>query len=60
MECAEKYNFPLVNEHAWMYRFLDKGGFYMAVWPQFDEGGVLRSMDVTIDPWILQDGDTFD
>ena len=43
-----------------MYRFLDKGGFYMAVWPQFDESGVLRSMEVTIDPWILQDGDSLD
>ena len=59
-KCAEKYNFPLVNEHAWMYRFLDKGGFYMAVWPQFDESGVLCSMEVTIDPWILQDGDSLD
>ncbi len=59
-KCAEKYEFPLVNQHAWMYRFLDVGGFYMAVWPQFDESGVLRSMDVTQDPWVLQDGDSMD
>ena len=32
--CAQKYEFHLVNEHAWMYRFKDHGGFDMAVWPQ--------------------------
>ena len=58
--CAQKYEFPLVNQHAWMYRFRDVGGFYMAVWPQFDTSGVLRSMDVTLDPWVLQDGESMD
>ena len=57
-KCAEKYEFPLVDQHAWMYRFIDVGGFYMDVWPQFDKSGVLRSMDVTLDPWVLQDGDS--
>ena len=49
--CAQEYDFPLVGEHAWMYRFKDEGNFDMAVWPQFDAKGVLRSMDITEDPW---------
>jgi len=49
--CAEKYEFRLCDEHAWMYRFKDNGHFDMAVWPQFDKTGVVRSMDVTEDPW---------
>lgn len=56
-KCAEKYTFSLVNEHAWMYRFRDNGGFDMAVWPQFDVNGIVRSMDVTIDPWKDRDAD---
>lgn len=57
--CAEHYTFALVNEHAWMYRFIDKGGFDMAVWPQFDVNGVLRSLDVTRDPWKDRDSDIY-
>ena len=57
--CAEEYYFGLVNEHAWMYRFKDFGGFDMAVWPQFGPDGVIRSMDVTIDPWRDRDANTF-
>lgn len=56
-KCAEEYNFPLVGEHAWMYRYQDGGSFDMAVWPQFDKTGVVRSVDVTIDPWKSRDGD---
>ena len=59
-KCAEKYEFPLVNEHAWMYRYKAPGGFDMAVWPQFDVNGVMRSLEVTLDPWVLNDGDSFD
>lgn len=58
-KCAQKYEFPLVNEHAWMYRYKAPGGFDMAVWPQFDTNGVMRSLDVTQDPWVLNDGDDF-
>ncbi len=58
-KCAEKYEFHLVDQHAWMYRFKDNGGFDMAVWPQFDVNGVLRSMDVTEDPWKNNDHDNF-
>lgn len=49
--CAQKYDFHLLKEHAWMYRFKDIGNFDMAVWPQFDKDGIMRSMDVTEDPW---------
>lgn len=56
-KCAQQYTFHLVNQHAWMYRFKDIGGFDMAVWPQFDEKGVVRSMDVTTDPWKDRDSD---
>lgn len=50
-ECAEKYTFHLVNEHAWMYRYKDDVGFDMAVWPQFDTQGIVRSVETTTDPW---------
>lgn len=56
-KCAEKYEFRLVNEHAWMYRYKDVGGFDMAVWPQFDVNGIVRSVDITTDPWRDRDGD---
>ena len=49
--CAEEYEFRIVGEHAWMYRFEDEGGFDMAVWPQFDKNGVVVSCEVTEDPW---------
>jgi hypothetical protein len=59
-KCAQEYDFPLVGEHAWMYRFKDDGNFDMAVWPQFDKDGILRSMDITEDPWKADfDSDTW-
>ena len=58
--CAQEYDFPLVGEHAWMYRFKDEGNFDMAVWPQFDKDGILRSLDITEDPWKSDfDSDTW-
>lgn len=56
-KCAEKFTFRLVDQHAWMYRFRDNGGFDMAVWPQFDSNGIVRSMDITTDPWKERDSD---
>ena len=29
----------------------------MAVWPQFDTKGIVRSLDVTTDPWKDRDSD---
>lgn len=58
-KCAQEYEFALVDEHAWMYRFKDNGGFDMAVWPQFDKSGVMQSMDVTEDPWKNNDRNNF-
>lgn len=49
--CSERYEFKLANEHAWMYRFRDDMNMDMAVWPQFDVNGILRSLEVTEDPW---------
>ena len=43
-----------------MYRYKAPGGFDMAVWPQFDAKGVMQSMETTLDPWKLNDGDSFD
>lgn len=57
--CAQKYEFHLVNEHAWMYRYKAAGGFDMAVWPQFDNNGILRSLEVTQDPWKNNDRGNF-
>lgn len=59
-KCAQKYEFPLVGQHAWMYRYKAPGGLDMAVWPQFDDKGVLRSMDVTEDPWKVDDSGDFE
>lgn len=55
--CAEEYEFRLVGEHAWMYRYKDIGNLDMAVWPQFDKAGIVRSIEVTEDPWKQRDGD---
>ncbi len=54
--CAQKYEFALKNEHAWMYRFLDDGFFYMACWVQFDANGVVTEVGYTTDPWHDRDG----
>ena len=59
-KCAEKYEFPLVKQHAWMYRYKAPGGFNMAVWPQFDADGVLRSLETTLDPWTLNDSSDYE
>ena len=29
----------------------------MAVWPQFDENGVVQSVETTMDPWKEKDGE---
>lgn len=55
--CAQKYEFHLVGEHAWMYRYKESGtGMDMAVWPQFNKDGVVTSVETTLDPW-KKDGD---
>ena len=59
-KCAQKYEFPLVKQHAWMYRYRAPGGINMAVWPQFDEKGEMQSLETTLDPWVLNDGDSYD
>ena len=59
-KCAQKYEFNLVNEHAWMYRYKAPGGFDMAVWPQFGADGVLRSLETTLDPWTINDSSDFE
>lgn len=58
-KCAQKYEFRLKNEHAWMYRFLDDGFFYMACWVQFDTKGVVTEVGYTTDPWHDNDHDWF-
>ena len=59
-KCAQKYEFPMKNEHAWMYRYKAPGGFDMAVWPQFGADGVLRSLETTLDPWTINDSSDFE
>lgn len=56
---AEKYTFHLINQTAWMYRFLDDGHFYMACWVQFDTKGVVTEVGYTLDPWRTNDGSIF-
>ena len=43
-----------------MYRYKAPGGFNMAVWPQFDADGVLRSLETTLDPWTLNDSSDYE
>ena len=57
--CAQTYTFALKNEHAWMYRFLDEGMFFMACWVQFNTKGVVTEVGYTTDPWHDHDGDWF-
>ena len=59
-KCAQKYEFPMKNEHAWMYRYKAPGGFDMAVWPQFGADGVLRSLETTLDLWTINDSSDFE
>ena len=59
-KCAQKYEFPMKNAHAWMYRYKAPGGFDMAVWPQFVADGVLRSLETTLDPWTINDSSDFE
>lgn len=56
-KCAQTYEFALKDEHAWMYRFLDEGMFYMACWVQFNTRGVVTEVGYTTDPWHDRDGD---
>lgn len=49
--CAQEYHFALIDQDAWMYRFLDDGFFFMACWVQFDMNGVVTEVGYTIDPW---------
>lgn len=53
---AQEYEFHLINQTAWMYRFLDSGVFYMACWVQFDTKGVVTEVGYTTDPWRDRDG----
>lgn len=55
-KCAQTYEFALKNEHAWMYRFLDDGMFYMACWVQFNTQGIVTEVGYTTDPWRDRDG----
>ena len=56
---AEECTFHLINQTAWMYRFLDDGFFYMACWVQFDTEGVVTEVGYTLDPWRDRDGSMF-
>lgn len=55
-KCAQEYQFPLKDQHSWMYRFKDGTGMDMAVWVSFNPQGVVEEIDVTLDPW-KHDGD---
>lgn len=54
---AEKFTFHLIDETAYMYRFLQDGVFKMAFWVQFNLQDIVTSTGVTLDPWSLRDGD---
>lgn len=54
---AQKLRFGLIDEDAWMYRFIQDSIFKMAFWVQFTPQGVVTSTGITTDPWSERDSD---
>ena len=54
---AEVYQFKLMNESAWMYRYFTHGGFKAAMFVYFDPAGIVKRTETGMDPWSIRDGD---
>lgn len=54
---AQTFHFALIDQDAWMYRFLQDGFFKMAFWVQFTPQGVVTETGITTDPWSERDSD---
>jgi len=54
---AEVYQFKLMNESAWMYRYFTHGGFKAAMFVYFDPAGIVKRSETGLDPWAIRNGD---
>jgi hypothetical protein len=54
---ADTYQYKLVDESAWMYRYFTYGGFKAAMFIYFDPAGVVKRTGTGLDPWALGGGD---
>jgi hypothetical protein len=54
---AEVYQFKLMNESAWMYRYFTHGGFKAAMFVYFDPAGIVKRTETGLDPWAIRNGD---
>jgi len=52
---AETFEYRLVNETAWMYRYYILGGFKAAMFIYFDPAGVVKRTETGPDPWAIRD-----
>lgn len=50
--CAEVYNFKLLKQTSFMYRYEDDMRMPMALWVDFDLSGRVVSWTTSTDPWI--------
>jgi len=53
---AEVYQFKLMNESAWMYRYFTHGGFKAAMFVYFDPAGIVKRTETGLDPWAIRNG----
>ena len=49
--CAETFDFKLMNQSAYMYRYVGDASRDMALWVQFDRRGIVTEWSVSDDPW---------
>jgi hypothetical protein len=57
---AYVWEFRLMDETAFMYRYYTYGGFPAAMYVYFDPAGVVKRTETGLDPWLIQDSDRSD
>ncbi len=50
-KCAETFDFKLLNQSAYMYRYVGDFSRDMALWVQFDRKGIVTEWSISDDPW---------
>lgn len=54
---AQTFDYRLVNESAWMYRYYTYGNFQAAMFVYFDPKGTVLRTESGLDPWALGGSD---
>ena len=54
---AQTFDYRLVNESAWMYRYYTYGNFRAAMFVYFDPKGTVLRTESGLDPWALGGSD---